>query len=356
MFGQTRFLVVSLCLFVFVVQVNAEDLQSVQIKYKRFEEPEGKEYQQFLPSLHGGQWYWIRMMGIGNVDDTPNTEEVVLITLQNSEENSEKGREPFQYWQAFLLVCARQGEVLKKKYLLEIFDNTTKEFFTEKPYPPLVFKKSRDWQFFPSNGKIELVDLNYDGILDVFIQLWYTGGSYSPFCVEVVSFQNGDLRRIFTSFAGVSDYSPQVLDIDGDGLYEISIPDEIYVEWFEHAASPPWVSLYEWDGKEYILNNQKFYSRDIDILIKFLQLYSYRLRWYSDQLLFGGLKTEMYFEDYEFYLGMIYYYRENWYTARDYLERIVQKAKSKNYIREAQTILARLAETGNPDFAPHETK
>ena len=143
--------------------------------------------------------------------------------------------------------------------------------------------------------------------------------------------------------------------VDKDGVYEILIPDEIIVG-FEHASDPIWISCYEWDGKEYRINNQKFYSRDTDVLISFLQLYSYRLRWYSDMLLFWGLKTEMYFEGYEFYLGLIYYYRGQLYGARNYFLRVVDKAKNENYVREARAILKSLTETGNPDFAPRETK
>jgi hypothetical protein len=340
------------CLFVFFClvfapwQVKADSPQKTipYVEYQLYNEQEGKEYQQFLPSLHEGQWYWTRMVGIGNVDNIPDVEEIALITLQNSEEH----REPFQYWQAFLLVCVRHEKSLEKKYLLEIFNNTEKEFSTEKPHPPMIFDRYGDWEFFPSNGSFQLIDLNHDGILDIFIQLSNTGGSYFLYCVEVVSFQSGELKRLFTSFAGVT--SPQVLDIDSDGLYEIQIPDEIAVAGFEPASDPTWVSLYEWNGKDYVLNNKKFYSRDNDTLIQFLQFYCYRLQWYANQIFYGESKTEMYFEDYEFYLGLIYYYKEKPYLARDFLGRIVEKAKSKDYIKEAQSILKQLQNTNNTDI------
>jgi len=338
---KSAFFFVFSCLILASWQAKADTPQETisHVEYQLYNEQEGEEYQQFLPPLplHEGQWYWTRMVGIGNVDNTPDIEEIALITLQNSAEN----REPFQYWRAFLLVCVRHEKVLEKKYLLEIFNNTEKEFSTDKPYPPMIFKRNNNWEFFPSNGSLQLVDLNNDGILDIFILLWDTGGSYSPYCVEVVSFQNCELKRLFTSFAGVGHYSPQALDIDGDGLYEIQIPNEITVG-FEHATDPTWISLYEWNGKEYILNNKKFYSRDNDILIQFLQFYCQRLRWYTDQILYWGSKTEMYFEDYEFYLGLIYYYKEKPYLARDYLERIVEKAKNEGYIKEAQSVLKQL--------------
>jgi hypothetical protein len=347
---KSAFFLVFPCLILVSWQAKADIPQETVscVEYQHYDEQEGKEYQRFLPPLHEGQWYYTRMVGIGNVDNTPDVEEIALITLQNSVQNSEEHREPSQYWQAFLLVCIRHEKGLEKKYLLEIFNNTEKEFSTEKPHPPMIFERYRDWEFFPSNGSFQLIDLNYDGILDIFIQLSDTGGSYFPYCVEVVSFQSGELKRLFTSFAGVT--SPQVLDIDSDGLYEIQIPDRIAVVGFEHATDPTWVSSYEWNGKEYILNNEKFYSKDNDILIQFLQFYCQRLRWYTDQILYWGSKTEMYFEDYEFYLGLIYYYKEKPYLAKDYLERIIEKAKNKGYIKEAQSVLKQLQDTNNSDI------
>jgi hypothetical protein len=333
---------------VFSWQIRAESPQEIvsSVKYQHYDEQEGKEYQQFLPPLplHDGQWYWTRIVGVGNIDNTLDIEEIALITSQKSGGH----KEPFQYGQAFLIVCIRHEKGLEKKYLLEIFNNTEKEFSTDKPYPPMIFKKHKDREFFPSDGSFQLIDLNHDGILDIFIQLWYAGGSYSPYCVEVISFQSGELKRLFTSFAGDKDYSPKTLDLDDDGLYEIEIPDEITVG-FEHATDPIWISLYEWNGKEYILNNKKFYSKDNDILIQFLQLYCYRLRWYTDQIFYRESKTEMYFEDYEFYLGLMYYYKEKPYRAKEFFDRIVEKAKNEDYIREAQVILRQLQGAGSMD-------
>ncbi|MFQ6040308.1 MAG: tol-pal system YbgF family protein [Candidatus Poribacteria bacterium] len=349
------FAVISLCLLIPAVRINAgksprptlqkgEDAEYVRIEYKGFEESEGKEYQQFFPHLREGEgWYWTRMKGIGNVDNTPEKEEVVLITVQEHTN--------WDYRQAFLLVCTRKNEAIEKKYLLEIFNNE-KEEFIEGQSPPYVFQQ-RDiiHRWYPNHADFKLVDLNKDGILDVFVRLWFSGGSAAPFYVVAVSFQDGNLKKVFSSFAVMRDYPAQYLDIDKDGVYEILIPNEITVG-FEHAADPIWISCYEWNGKRYRINNQKFYSKDTDILISFLQLYSYRLRWYSDRL-WGGLKTEMYFEGYEFYLGLIYYYRRNLDSARYYLERIVDKAKNENYVREARAILKSLAsEMGHSDFAP----
>ena len=183
-----------------------------------------------------------------------------------------------------------------------------------------------------------MVDLNKDGILDVFVELWFSGGSYAPYYIAVVSFQNGELKQIFNKFAGVGGYPselPEYIDIDQDGIYEIKIPNEVFIEGIEDSASPTWIDLYEWDGKEYRLNNQKFYSRDSSVLINFLELY-------LSQFIYWPQRRDRYFEDYEFYLGLMNYYRGDFNRAKEYLNRIVEKAKNRNYIREAQTILKQL--------------
>jgi hypothetical protein len=313
-------------------------------RYEWYDEPGGAEYKGILPPLEEGKWYWIRYKGIGNIDNTNDLEEVVLVTVQDTSATD------YEYEKAFILVCKRENNTLKIKYIVQIYDKAETK---AHQYPPFVFGNRPN--FDPNNGRFELVDLNNDGILDVFVQLWYSGGSYAPYYVVITSFVDGCFERIFSIRAGLGDFEIKYADIDRDGIYEIEIPNEITVG-FEHATDPTWISLYEWNGKEYVLNNKKFYSRDNDVLIQFLQFYCNRLQWYADQILFWGLKTEMYFEDYEFYLGLIYYYKEKPYLARNFLERIVEKAKKEDYIREAKimkqavfTQLKKLQETSIHD-------
>ena len=115
-------------------QVKADSLPKItpDVEYQRYDEPEGKEYQQFLPPAPDGMWYYTRMKGIGNVDNTPEKEEVVLITIQYSHEAE-------YYGQALLLICTKEEGILKKKELLEIYNYEAKEAFFQKAYSSLVF-------------------------------------------------------------------------------------------------------------------------------------------------------------------------------------------------------------------------
>ena len=304
-----------------------------EVKYQHYNEWEGKEYQQFLPSAAEEMWYYTRMKGIGNIDNTSKREEVVLVTEQY-------GHEAEYLRRAFLLVCINEEGVLKNKELIEVYNYEEREESFQNAYPSLVFQKV--WKFRPNNGQLKLVDLNKDGILDVFVELWFTGGSYAPYYITVVSFQHGKLKQIFNSFAGVnasSPFPPQYIDVDKDGIYEIEIPNEIVVEGVPHSSMPTWINLYEWNREKYVLNNQKFYSRDTSILFSFVETYLHELT--------PKREPGRYFEEYEFYLGLIYYYRGSPY-AHTYLGRIVEKAKNENYIKEAQAVLKRLQEAENP--------
>lgn len=341
--GKIAF-VILLYLIFFSWQVKANSLQKEvsQVEYQGYLEWEGKEYQQFLPPEPEGMWYYTKMKGIGNVDNTPEKEEVVLITVQH-----QIGAEYVE--QAFLLVCTKAEGVLKKKGLLKLYDYGAEETSFQGAYPSLVFRKTT-WKFMPNNGRLKLVDLNGDGMLDVFVELWFSGGSYGPYYIAVVSFQNGKLKQIFNSFAGAnasSPFPPQYIDVDKDGIYEIEIPNEIVVEGVPHSSMPTWINLYEWNGEKYVLNNQKFYSRDTSILFSFVETYLHELT--------PTREPGRYFEEYEFYLGLIYYYQGSPY-AHTYLGRIVEKAKNENYIKEAQAVLKRLQEAENPDFAPRKMK
>lgn len=326
---------VSLMIVIYLIfaccQVKADSPTKAvsEVEYQRYNELSGKVYQQFLPSPPEGMWYFTRIKGVGNVDNTPEKEAVVLITVQpNSDPQS-------HLVQAFLLICTEEAETLTKKELLKLYDRDAKETSSQNVYPPLVFNKVRKFSM-PVGGSLELVDLNGDGVLDIWVRF--------PYYVAVISFQNRMFKPIFNSLTitGADGPAPRYVDRDADGLYEIEIPNKVYIEGIERVAHPTWISLYEWDGQTYILNNQKFYSRDTDILICFLLKYNDQLFWKRE--------PERYFEAYEFYLGLIFYYREEFNRARAYLRRIVEQAKNENYVQEAEAILKQLSNTGVNGF------
>ena len=129
-------------------------------------------------------------------------------------------------------------------------------------------------------------------------------------------------------------YKPEYVDLDNDGTYEIKIPYGVHIERVSTAAYPEWMSLYEWDGNAYVLNNERFYADDNDFLIRLLSLYNQLLLQHGEFISIG--------EIYRFYLGLAHYYRGSETAARWDLEWVVKYAKKEHYIQAAETILEKL--------------
>ena len=114
------------------------------------------------------------------------------------------------------------------------------------------------------------------------------------------------------------------MDLDNDGIYEIKIPYTMYMVDLPGVRYVPWMSLYEWDGNAYVLNNERFYAENDEFLIALL-------RQYNDLLIRWGR-----YEPYSFYLGLIYYYRGNAAMARRHLQWVVKHAEKRKYIQNVK--------------------
>lgn len=285
-------------------------------------EPEGQKYHRFLAApAPEGTSYCTRMTVIANIDDTPEKETMVLMVAQSAEE--------WRSWvQAFLLIAEDEAGVLKRKELFKLFDAGTHHFDVpgkniEVRNPPFVFREpwnGESWAF-PGVG-FDLVDLTGDGILDIWLE--HARG------VAVISFQNGEFKEICSGYAYSREHSPEYIDLDNDGTYEIKIPRSIFM-----IDNPPiryvqWMSLYEWDGTTYILNNERVYAENDEFLIRLLRQYNAAL------ILYGR------YEPYSFYIGLVFYYRGNTAMARRHLQSVVKHAEKQDYIQAAELLLKKL--------------
>ena len=70
----------------------------------------------------------------------------------------------------------------------------------------------------------------------------------------------------------------------------------IHIEEVPGAPHLEWMSLYEWDGNAYILNNERFYAKNNKSLIQLLGAYNYQA------LRHGSIIHQC--ETYRFYLGV----------------------------------------------------
>lgn len=292
-------------------------------------EPESQMYQRYLAAPPPKSLYYnTQMKAIANIDNTPEKEAVVLLAAETGTDG------PGGEWvQAFILITDTEAEIPKKKDLFKLFDAGTHHFDVpaktiEMRTSPFVIEdpwKGSPWGSYALSFK--LVDLTGDGILDIWVECTYGAA--------VISFRNGEFKEVFSCFSYSRDGSPEYVDLDNDGIYEIYIPNRIFIGGIPGAAYPEWVSLYEWNGKKYILNNKKLYGNNNEIYKKLLIGYH-------------NLKTAPYgkgvhvLEVYEFYLGLAHYYRGKPSMAQSYLQRVAEKAENEDYIKAAESILKKL--------------
>ena len=264
--------------------------------------------------------YQTRMTATANVDDTPEKETIVLMVVSAG----------FEWTQAFLLIAETEADgVPKKKDLFKLFNTGTHELdvpgkTVKVQSAPFVFRKfygSGPWGF--PHVSFELVDLTGDGILDIWVDHAYG--------IAVISFQNGEFKEVCSAYSSTRRKDPmEYIDLDKDGIYEIKIPDRIINSGVPGASYPEWVSLYEWNGTTYVLNNQKFYAEADGFFIRVLNRYSLSTLSFDRS------------EEHHFYIGMMFYYRGNTLMARAYLQWVVKHAKKDDYIQAAESILKKL--------------
>lgn len=298
-----------------VVNADTAKTTNSEIRYQRYSWREGQKYHRFLPATTPkGLSYSTELKATANIDDPPGRESVVLMLLNVPTTQYY----PFagKWVQAFLLIADEtEAGVLKKKDFFKFFDSGIYDFevsakpielqspafvFTE---PPKEVLKSRDVAF-------RLIDLTGDGILDIWVK--------SNFAIAVISFQNGEFKVVFNCYT-VPGLLPdaEYVDLDSDGTYEIKIPYSIPIDDVPGAPDLPWVSLYEWDGTDYVLNNRKFYADNDEFLIRLLNDYNYML------LRHGSIINLC--ETYKFYLGLVHAYRRGKITFSSVANELIRQ-------------------------------
>ena len=276
--------------------------ETSEVQYQEYSWREGQKYHRFLPSARPEALsYNTRLKATANIDDTPEKESVVLMLIDMPTTQYY----PFagKWVQAFLLIADEtEAGVLKKKALFKLFDTGTHplEVPTAKTIelqsPAFVFTEPPKDALKSRAAAFKLVDLTGDGILDIWVEFGYA--------VAVISFQNSELKEVFNRYT-VPGLLPdaEYVDLDNDGSYEIKIPYSVPIDEVPGAPDLPWISLYEWDGTDYVLNNQKFYANNDEFLIRLLNEYNYML------LRHGSIINLC--ETYKFYLGLVHYYRRS---------------------------------------------
>ena len=311
---------------------DAFDVEYIGYDYWPFSR-DGQKYHRFLGNPQPEDFsfaYSTRLKAIANIDDTPEKETIVLIVGQTSQGGADWG----QWNQAFLLIAEADTEtdaLPKKKELFNLFaswtypwDVPTKtvEFQRSPPVFPGPLRGGGPWNF--QYASFDLIDLTGDGILDIWVE--------QAEGMAVISFQDGEFKGVCSGYSSPRSEDPiEYIDLDNDGIYEIKIPDRISsISGVPGASYPEWMSLYEWDGNTYVLNNERFYAENDKFLIDLLNLYNHVLIRHGR------------FDEYSFCIGLVFYYRGNTTMARKYLQWIANHGEKQHYVHTAESILKKL--------------
>ena len=321
-------LCISLMLGSFAVNADTSKTTNSEIQYQRYSSREGQKYHRFLLSPTPEELrYRTQMTAIANVDDTPEKETIALIfvymrTLSNNN----------NWLQAFIFIAEADTEAKmpKKKEAFKFFDagkpalDVPAAKAVELHNPPFVFTEPPEDVLKSNTATFRLVDLTGDGILDIWIEFSYA--------VAVISFQNGEFKEVFSCYT-VPGLLPDAkyVDLDDDGIYEIKIPYSIPIDDIPGAPDLPWVSLYEWDGTDYIFNNRRFYAENDESLIRLLSEYNYML------LRHGSIINRC--ETYKFYLGLVHSYRRSKITFSSVSNKLIYHHEQDKILSELQWIL-----------------
>ena len=329
LFGFTILMILSWA----IVSADTSTPKISDVEYKRYEwanNSDGQKYHHLLETrLPKGLEYFARMIATANINDTPEKETIVPIAVDMKVPPYDR-----DCVQAFLLIIETGSQVGTplKKHIFKLFDAGTHALDVpaktiELQSPPFVFTQPPKDTFESLNSSFKLVDLTGDGILDVWVKFGYA--------VVVISFQDGEFREIFSAYTVPGSMpDPAYVDLDNDGTYEIKIPYSIRIEGIPGAPYLEWMSLYEWDGTTYSLNNERFYAENNDFLIRLLSEYNY-------QMLRRGSFTRQR-EIYSFYLGLVFHYRGNAAMAKVYLEWVINLGTQDDYIQAAESFLKKL--------------
>ena len=328
-----------------ILNADTSKTTTSEVQYQQYSWRGGRKYHRFLPSpAPEGLSYNTQLKATANIDDTPERESVVLMLLDVPTTQYY----PFagKWVQAFLLIADEtEAGVLKKKSFFKLFDTGTHALevpaakLIELQSPAFVFTEPPKDSLKSRAVTFRLVDLTGDGILDIWVEFGHA--------VAVISFQDGEFKEIFGCYT-VPGLLPnaEYVDLDNDGSYEIKIPYSIHVDEVPGTPDLPWVSFYEWDGSDYILNNPKFYAENDEFLIRLLNEYNYML------LRHGSIINLC--ETYKFYLGLVHSYRRSKITFSSVsnkliyhheqnkmpskLQWILEHGKNENYIQAIKSI------------------
>ena len=218
-------LAVSLILSSLVVNADTPKTMTSEIKYHHGQYPE--PYHRFLPDPAPEELYYrTRMRADANIDDTPEKESIVIISVDAKHRTAATSG---NWLQAYLLITDNNAPVPNKKTLFKLFDLGTHDLEdTAKPIdlqsPPFIFKE-------PIDASFRLVDVTGDGTLDVWVECEYG--------VALISFQNGAFEEVFSNYTVTKEKLAEMPEVEYHYYKEDFTPQNRMYHRFLATTPPP---------------------------------------------------------------------------------------------------------------------
>ena len=158
------------------------------------------------------------------------------------------GVELYEYTNAYAAVVDKTVEGFTCRQFIKLWDSEEDYNRKERLSLPMHHRSlSQNWRGWPKYSHANVTALDMDGDLDkdLVVNLWYSGGSYSgaeTFVLQnnsgiytiILSKKGAESQRFGTEAKRIS----RITDLDGDGIVELLIWDEIW-EPGSHAARWP---------------------------------------------------------------------------------------------------------------------
>ncbi len=279
--------------------------------YRSYTPNDRQDYDAFLEPQHGAAWRWVRGRSIGQIDDDPEPEQIVLATYQPGSRSA-----PGDIEELHLLVLDNDGSAdLELRWKRIAFDRTER---SREAFPTRVHLTMDSVPAYRHcSAQVRNIDRSDRNL--ILVSLW-TDEEEDPIYVTHIGYRiaedEASLREVFRSTTLQLRPRLDTTDLDGDQVSEILLECRIPPAPPGSAAPTPppptWITVYRMDGdgryREADFACERCYA---DLELPWLRSYV--------QAMHSDLPDES-AAVYEYYLGLIYLFQGDAALARDFFE------------------------------------
>jgi hypothetical protein len=263
------------------------------------------------PAQLKDSWLWVRGRVVGDIDRQKNAkgemqeEEVILVTRQRGNTQN-----PGPSVEAYLNVIDRTPVTGRRTLRSQIKLFTVASTQKKPTLPKLAYGVVSPGPL--DNGRIELVDLDGNGTLEILTRISRRLTKGYLVYHNAYSVNGAKLTKIFSAQA--IQQTPELLhmDLDKDGRDELIVQNMVLINNSKNGGTirPTWPSVYSQSKgiNTYSQQDKKFANHYDETLLLFYEDHAH------------SIFTKQSYQVQEFYIGVIYAYRNNLTLAHMFLE------------------------------------